>query len=103
MTIRFGLFLDMLGMACLLAAPDPALAGKPCDDYPRPKQQRCEALWKQLNAEAEPEMAQFGLAQLKRRQEGKITPEQHLQENTDFIKRSTERRLKLLKDRLDKE
>ena len=34
--------------------------------------------------------------QLNRRQEGKITAEQHLRENQAFIKQSAEKRLKLL-------
>jgi hypothetical protein len=60
-------------------------------------------LWKQINDEAVTEMAQFGTSQLKRREEGKITAEQHLQENMAFIKQSGEKRLKLLGERMDKE
>ena len=48
-------------------------------------------------------MAQFGMDQLKRRQEGKITQEQHLQENTTFIKQSAEKRLRQLSERMVKE
>jgi hypothetical protein len=84
-------------------APRPAWAEKPCDDYPQAKQKRCEALWKQINAEAVSEIAQFGLDQLKRRQAGQITQEQHLKENTAFIKQSAEKRLKLLSERMAKE
>jgi len=48
-------------------------------------------------------MAQFGVDQVKRRQEGTITQEQHLQENTAFIKQSAEKRLRLLSERMGKE
>ena len=84
-------------------ASDVVLADQPCDRYPVQKQKRCETLWKQINDEAVGEMAQFGSDQLKRRQEGKITAEQHLQENMAFIKQSGEKRLKLLGERMDKE
>lgn|SRR5579885_2993661 len=89
-------------LTSLILAPASSLADKPCDAYPRERQPRCEALWKEINDEAAPEMARFGLAQLKRRQEGKISAEQHLKENTEFIKRSAERRLQLLKERMDR-
>ena len=64
---------------------------------------RCAAIWKELNAQGEAEVAQFGLAQQKRRDEGKITAEQHLRENIAFIKQATEKRLKLLEERMAKE
>ncbi|WP_447973423.1 hypothetical protein [Nitrospira sp. Kam-Ns4a] len=100
---RFVLLAALSGLLPTPAvAPPASLADKPRDDYPREKQRRCEALWKQINAEAAPEMAQFGLDQLRRRQEGKITQEQHLQGNTAFIKRAAERRLRLVKERMDK-
>ncbi|MGQ0810839.1 MAG: hypothetical protein ACT4OO_06390 [Nitrospiraceae bacterium] len=60
-------------------------------------------MWKQLNAESVNEVARFGLAQQQRRDEGKITAEQHLQENMAFIKESTDKRLKLLGDKMGKE
>jgi hypothetical protein len=91
------------GFSALLITAASALADPPCDRYPQNQQKRCEAIWKQINAEAAPEMAKFGLDQLKRRQEGKITAEQHLQENNSFIKRSAESRLKLLGERMAKE
>lgn len=84
----------------LLGSPAAAVAGQPCDRYPREDQKRCETLWKEINAEAETEMSRFGLDQLQRRQEGKISQEQHLQENTAFIKRSAARRLQLLSERM---
>ena len=80
-----------------------ASAEQPCDRYPVNKQTRCERLWKEINAESVAEMAKFGMDQLKRRQEGKITQEQHLQENTTFIKQSAEKRLRLLSERMGKE
>ena len=49
------------------------------------------------------EMVQFGMDQLRRRQEGKISQEQHLQENSTFIKQSAEKRLRLLSERMGKE
>jgi hypothetical protein len=48
-------------------------------------------------------IAQFGLDQLKRREEGKINAEQHLGENMAFIKQSTEKRLQRLKQRMEQE
>jgi hypothetical protein len=75
----------------------------PCDTYPAAKQPRCAEIWKALNQEDGPSIAQFGLDQLKRREEGKITAEQHLAQNMEFIKLSTDRRLARLKDRMAKE
>lgn len=75
----------------------------PCDAYPPEKQSRCIVIWKELNKEDGPAIAQFGLDQLKRREEGKITAEQHLAQNMDFIKQSTEKRLARLKERMAKE
>ena len=86
-------FLALLAASLLLTSSPPVQAEPPCDRYPLGEQKRC-------NAEAVSEVAQFGLDQLKRRQEGKITAEQHLQENTAFIKRSAEKRLKLLDERM---
>jgi hypothetical protein len=78
-------------------------ADPPCDKYPVAKQTKCAAIWKELNQEDGPSIAQFGLAQLKRREEGKINAEQHLAENTTFIKQSTEKRLERLHTRMEKE
>jgi hypothetical protein len=75
----------------------------PCDKYPIAKQATCAAIWKALNQEDGPSIAQFGLDQLKRREEGKINAEQHLGENMAFIKQSTEKRLVRLKERMAKE
>jgi len=84
-------------------ASEPALAEKPCEDYPVNKRTRCEVVWKQINDEELSAVAEFGLRQLKRRQEGTITPEQHLKENMDFIKASGEKRLRLLSERMARE
>ena len=78
-------------------------ADPPCDKYPVAKQTKCAAIWKALNQEDGPSIAQFGLAQLKRREEGKINAEQHLAENMTFIKQSTEKRLERLHARMEKE
>ena len=78
-------------------------ADPPCDKYPVAKQTKCAAIWKALNQEDGPLIAQFGLDQLKRREEGKINAEQHLGENMAFIKQSTDKRLARLKERMAKE
>ena len=78
-------------------------ADPPCDKYPVAKQTTCAAIWKGLNQEDGPLIAQFGLDQLKRREEGKINAEQHLGENMAFIKQSTDKRLARLKERMAKE
>jgi hypothetical protein len=75
----------------------------PCDKYPPAKQSRCADIWKALNNEDGPSIARFGLDQQKRRDEGKINAEQHLAENMQFIKQSTEKRLERLKQRMAKE
>ena len=75
----------------------------PCDKYSATKQATCAAVWKELNQEDGPSISQFGLAQLKRREEGKINAQQHLTENMTFIKQSTEKRLIRLKERMAKE
>lgn len=75
----------------------------PCDKYPVVMQTKCAAIWKSLNQEDGPVIAQFGLDQLKRREEGKINAEQHFGENMAFIKQSTEKRLARLKERMAKE
>ncbi len=78
-------------------------ADPPCDKYPVAKQTTCAAIWKTLNQEDGPSIAQFGLDQLKRREEGKINAEQHLGENMAFIKQSTDKRLARLKERMANE
>jgi hypothetical protein len=75
----------------------------PCDTYPPAKQVRCMEIWKDLYKEDGPVIAQFGLDQLKRREQGQITAEQHLAENMNFIKQSTEKRLARLNERMAKE
>jgi hypothetical protein len=93
--VLFGLAID----AGVEAKPvDP-----PCDKYPPAKQPRCTEIWKELNLEDGPIISQFGLDQLKRREEGKITAQQHLAENMAFIKQSTEKRLERLNERMAKE
>jgi hypothetical protein len=75
----------------------------PCDKYPAAKQPRCVEIWRELNKEDGPIIAQFGLDQQKRRDEGKINAQQHLAENMTFIKQSTEKRLGRLTERMAKE
>lgn len=82
---------------------DTTAADPPCDKYPAAKHTRCAAIWKELNQEDGPIIAQFGLDQQKRRDEGTITAQQHLAENMTFIKQSTEKRLMRLKERMTKE
>ena len=78
-------------------------ADPPCERYPIAKQTKCAAVWKALNQEDGPSIAQVGLAQLKRREEGRINAEQHLAENMTFIKHSTKKRLERLRARMEKE
>lgn len=78
-------------------------ADPPCDKYPPAKQSRCTEIWKDLNQEDGPVIAQFGLDQQKRREEGKINARQHLAENMTFIKQSTEKRIERLNERMAKE
>ena len=75
----------------------------PCDAYPPGKQARCTEIWRDLYKEDGPMIAQFGLDQLKRREQGEITADQHLAQNMDFIRRSTEKRLARLTQRMAKE
>ena len=84
--------------ASVTSAADP-----PCDTYPPAKQSRCTEIWKVLNQEDGPVIAQFGLDQQKRRDEGKINAQQHLAENMIFIKQSTDKRIERLKERMAKE
>ncbi len=97
MNLGVGIGCLVLGMLGPVAG---SFAGQPCDRYPKQDQPRCEKLWKEINAEAEGEVSRFGLDQLQRRREGKISQEQHLQENTAFIKRSAARRLERLAERM---
>ena len=83
--------------------PVASAADPPCDKYPPAKQSRCAEIWKELNREDGPVIAQFGLDQQKRRDEGKITAQQHLAENMIFIKQSTDKRTERLKERMAKE
>lgn len=101
--------MKLLTVALALLIPVPAIANAattidpPCDAYPLAKQARCIVIWKELNQEDGAAISQFGLDQLKRREEGKINAQQHLSENMAFIKQSTEKRLARLKERMAKE
>ena len=75
-------------------------ADPPCEKYPSVEQARCAEIWKELNKEDGPIIAQFGLDQQKRREEGKINAQQHLAENMIFIKQSTDKRIERLKERM---
>lgn len=103
MVISRGSLLCILAALALTAAPYVEAADPPCDKYPASKQTRCAAIWKALNQEDGPSIAQFGLDQLKRREDGKINAEQHLAENMTFIKRSTEKRLERLRAKMENE
>jgi hypothetical protein len=92
------LMVSLIGTSSVTFAADP-----PCDKYPPTKQSRCAEIWKELNKEDGPVIAQFGLDQQKRRDEGKINAQQHLAENMIFIKQSTDKRIERLKDRMTKE
>ena len=95
--------LAILALGLVLLVVTGAQAERPCDDYPVSRQSRCERLWKQINQEAEAEMAEFGWRQLRRRQEGAISAEQHVHENLAFIQASGQRRLKQLRERMEAE
>jgi len=97
--VVWNLFLSIL---FVISAAGVMAADQPCERYPESQQKRCAALWRQINAETGPEVAKFGLEQLKRREEGKITAEEHLQENMAFIKQHAEKRMKLLRERMDR-
>ena len=99
---RGSLSVTLLTLA-LAAAFHAEAADPPCDKYPVAKQTAYAAIWKSLNQEDGPVIAQFGLDQLKRREEGKISAEQHLGENMAFIKQSTEKRLERLRARMERE
>jgi hypothetical protein len=96
---RVGFLCSAVGLLSNAAwAADP-----PCDKYPAAKQARCAEIWKALNKEDGPLIAQFGLDQQKRRDTGLINAEQHLVQNMDYIKHSTEKRLERLKQRMAQE
>ena len=92
------LTLSLANTASSTSAADP-----PCDKYPPTQQPRCAEIWKALNMEDGPTIAQFGLDQQKRREEGKINAQQHLAQNMTFIKQATEKRMERLKERMAKE
>ena len=93
----------IVGIVFMGIAVEPAWAvDPPCDAYPPAKQLRCMQIWKDLYQEDGPIIAQFGLDQLKRREQGQITAQQHLAENMNFIKQSTEKRLTRLNERMAK-
>jgi hypothetical protein len=94
---RRGMAVASAALALPLAA---VAADPPCDKFPAAKQARCAEIWKELNREDGPAIAQFGLDQQKRRDEGTINAQQHLSENMTFIKQSTEKRLERLKARM---
>jgi hypothetical protein len=100
---RSGRSLATLLISLAASAPVASAADPPCDTYPPAKQSRCTEIWKELNKEDGPVIAQFGLNQQKRRDEGKINAQQHLAENMTFIKQSTEKRIERLKARMAKE
>ena len=106
MTTRIGqywLSVSALLISSLLTTSVSAAADPPCDTYPSAKQSRCAEIWKELNKEDGPIIAQFGLDQQKRRDDGKINAQQHLAENMIFIKQSTEKRIARLKERMASE
>ncbi|NJL18147.1 MAG: hypothetical protein HC938_14220 [Nitrospira sp.] len=81
MTTRIGqywLSVSALLIGSVLTASVSAAADPPCDKYPSAKQSHCAEIWKELNKEDGPIIAQFGLDQQKRREEGKINAQQHL-------------------------
>ncbi len=92
--------ISALLISSFLTASVSAAADPPCDKYPSAKQSRCAEIWQELNKEDGPVIAQFGLDQQKRRDDGKINAQQHLAENMIFIKQSTEKRIARLKDRM---
>lgn len=95
-----------VGSACVMLIATSSTAGAadpPCDKYPPAKQIRCAEIWKELNDQDAPIIAQFGLDQQKRREEGKIDARQHLAENMAFIKHATQKRLERLKERMARE
>ncbi len=92
--------LSALIISLAITTSSTSAADPPCDKYPSAKQSRCTEIWKELNKEDGPIIAQFGLDQQKRRDEGRINAQQHLAENMIFIKQSTEKRIERLKERM---
>ncbi len=97
----WGVVVLTLSLATIPSAT--SAADPPCDKFSPVKQSRCVEIWKELNKEDGPTIAQFGLDQQKRREEGKINAQQHLAENMTFIKQATEKRIERLKERMAKE
>ena len=95
--------LSALNISLILTASVSWAGDPPCDKYPPAKQSRCAEIWNEFNKEDGRVVAQFGLDQQKRRDEGKINAQQHLAENMIFIKQSTEKRIERLKERMAKE
>ncbi len=95
--------LSALIISLTLTTSTSSAADPPCDKYPAAKQTRCTEIWKELNKEDGPIIAQFGLDQQKRRDEGKINAQQHLAENMTFIKQSTDKRIERLKEHMTRE
>lgn len=95
--------LSALIISLAITTSSASAADPPCDKYPSAKQSRCTEIWKELNKEDGSIIAQFGLDQQKRRDEGKINAQQHLAENMTFIKQSTEKRIERLKERMARE
>ncbi len=100
---QYWLGFSALLMSLFLTTSVSWAADPPCDKYPPAKQTRCAEIWKELNKEDGPIIAQFGLDQQKRREEGKINAQQHLAENMIFIRQSTEKRIARLKERMASE
>ncbi len=100
---QYGRSFSILLVSSFLTASVLWAADPPCATYPSVKQVRCAEIWKELNKEDGPIIAQFGLDQNKRREEGKINAQQHLTENMIFIKKSTEKRIERLKERMANE
>jgi len=100
---QYWLSVSALLFSSLLTASVSVAADPPCDKYPAAKQSRCAEIWKELNNEDGPIIAQFGLDQQQRRDEGKINAQQHLAENMIFIKQSTEKRIDRLRERMANE
>jgi len=100
---QYWLSVSALLFSSLLTASVSVAADPPCDKYPAAKQSRCAEIWKELNKEDGPIIAQFGLDQQQRRDEGKINAQQHLAENMIFIKQSTEKRIDRLRERMANE
>ena len=94
-TIVF-VFLELMGGMALAADP-------PCDTYPAAKQPRCSEIWKDLYKEGRPGHRTVWAGPTEASRGSQITAEQHLAQNMDFIKQSTEKRLARLKARMAKE